>query len=59
MTAYPNSPHILKAALISIGGTIPVPRLIMLQYNPAELTRQLHPDFEKTGDTPTGTNLLA
>ncbi|MGN6121769.1 MAG: hypothetical protein ACTHOJ_02320 [Sphingomonas oligoaromativorans] len=59
MTPYPNSPNILKAALISMGGTIPVPRLIMLQYNPAELTRQLHPDFEKTGDTPTGTNLLA
>ncbi|PTS80560.1 hypothetical protein DBR17_10660 [Sphingomonas sp. HMWF008] len=59
MTPYPNSPQILKAALISLGPTIPVPRLIMLQYNPAELTRQLHPDFEKTGDTPTGTNLLA
>lgn len=59
MTPYPNSPNIMKAALISMGGTIPVPRLIMLQYNPAELTRQLEPDFEKTGDTPTGTNLLA
>lgn len=59
MTPYPNSPQILKAALISIGGTIPVPRLIVLQYNPAELTRQLAPDFQKTGDTPTGTNLLA
>jgi hypothetical protein len=56
---YPNSPNVLKAALISMGGTIPVPRLIMLQYNPAELTRQLEPDFEKIGDTPTGTNLLA
>jgi hypothetical protein len=57
--AYPNNPSILKAALISMGGTIPVPRLIMLQYNPAELTRQIEPDFEKIGDTPTGTNLLA
>ena len=37
---YPNSPNILKAALISMGATIPVPRLIMLQYDPAELTRQ-------------------
>lgn len=59
MSSYPNSPKVLKAALISMGGTIPVPRLIVLQYNPAELTRTLKPDFEKTGDTPTGTNLLA
>lgn len=59
MTPYPNSPQVLKAGLISMGGTIPVPRLIVLQYNPAELTRQLAPDFQKTGDTPTGTNLLA
>jgi hypothetical protein len=57
--AYPNAPQVLKAALISIGGTIPAPQLIVLQYNPAELTRQLEPDFEKIGDTPTGTNLLA
>jgi len=56
---YPNSPKVLKAALISMGATIPTPRLIMLQYNPAELTRQLAPDFEKIGDTPTGANLLA
>jgi hypothetical protein len=56
---YPNSPNVLKAALISMGALIPVPRMIVLQYNPAQLTRQLLPDFEKTGDTPTGTNLLA
>lgn len=56
---FPGSPRTLKAALISMGGLIPVPRLIVLQYNPAELSRSLEPDFEKTGDTPTGTNLLA
>jgi hypothetical protein len=56
---YPNSPSVLKAALISIGAASPVPRLIVLQYNPAELTRQLEPEFMKAGDTSTGTNLLA
>ena len=56
---YPNSPKVLKAGLISIGATLPAPQLIVLQYNPAELTRQLEPNFEKTGDTPTGSNLLA
>lgn len=57
--AYSNTPRVLKAGLISAGGTIPIPQLIVLQYNPAELKRQLEPDFEKIGDTPTGTNLLA
>lgn len=57
--SYPNNPKILKAALISMSVTNPVPQMIVLQYNPAELSRQLEPDFEKTGDTPTGTNLLA
>ena len=56
---FPDSPRLMKAALISMGALIPIPRLIVLQYNPAELSRTLEPDFEKTGDTPTGTNLLA
>jgi hypothetical protein len=59
MTSYPNSPTILKAALISLPQGLPIPRLVMLQYNPEQLTRKLEPNFEKTGDTPTGTNLLA
>jgi len=58
-TGYSNSPQVAKAALISMGGGNPVPRLIVLQYNPEQLTRTLAPVFEKTGDTPTGTDMLA
>jgi hypothetical protein len=58
-TGYSNSPQLAKAALISMGGGNPVPRLIVLQYNPEQLTRTLVPVFEKTGDTPTGTDQLA
>lgn len=58
MSSYPNSPAIMKAALISMGAGS-VPQLIVLQYNPDQLTRSVAPDFEKTGDTPTGTSLLA
>lgn len=59
MTGYPNSPQVTKAALISMGGGIAVPRLIVLQYNPEQLSRTLTPTYEKGGSTPTGTELLA
>lgn len=59
MTGYPNSPQVTKAALISMGGGIAVPRLIVLQYNPEQLSRTLTPNYERVGDTPTGTELLA
>lgn len=58
-TTYPNSPQVTKAALLTMGGGDPVPRLIVLQYNPEQLTRSLTPVYEKIGDTPTGTDLLA
>jgi hypothetical protein len=59
MTNYPNSPRITKAALLSIAGGSSVPRLIVLQYNPERLSRGLTPRYEKTGSTPTGTDLIA
>jgi hypothetical protein len=59
MTGYPNSPQVTKAALISMGAGQAVPRLIVLQYNPEQLSRSLTPQYERVGDTPTGTELLA
>lgn len=59
MTGYPNSPQVTKAALISMDAHDAPQQLIILQYNPERLSRSLMPVYEKSGDTPTGTDLLA
>ena len=44
MTTFPNSPRILKAAIVLIDpgtGILPVPLVITLQYNPDTLSRSL------------------
>jgi hypothetical protein len=43
MTTFPNSPRILKGALVSIGTGNPVPNVIIFQYNPDTLTRTIKP----------------
>jgi len=43
MTAFPGSPRILKGALVSIDPLIPVPNVIVFQYNPDTLSRTLKP----------------
>jgi len=59
MNTYPNSPQVSKASLVSINPNNPVPSIIVLQYNPAELTRTVTPQYEKTGNVPVGTEQLA
>ena len=41
MTTFPNSPRILKGALIGIETASPIPSVIIFQYNPDTLTRSL------------------
>ena len=41
MTASPLSPRLLKGALVSIDAFSPIPQVIVFQYNPETLTRQL------------------
>jgi hypothetical protein len=43
MTTFPGSPRVLKGALVSIDPLIPVPSVIVFQYNPDTLTRTLKP----------------
>ncbi|BDB28722.1 hypothetical protein Tamer19_61250 [Cupriavidus sp. TA19] len=59
---YPNSPLLLKGALIHFGAPmlIPIPNIIVFQYNPESMTRSLTPwkppereveaEFHKVGD---------
>ncbi len=43
--SYPNSPFLLKGALIYFGAPmlIPIPNIIIFQYNPESMTRSLTP----------------
>jgi hypothetical protein len=43
MSTFPGSPKLLKGAIVGIDLTIPIPSVIVFQYNPATLTRTLRP----------------
>jgi hypothetical protein len=43
MTTFPGSPRVLKGALVSIDPQVPIPKVIIFQYNPDTLTRTLKP----------------
>lgn len=41
MTSFPGSPRLLKGAIVAIPSGVPVPSVIVFQYNPDTLTRRL------------------
>lgn len=41
MTTFPNSPRLLKGALVAIDPLRPLPTVIVFQYNPETLTRRI------------------
>ena len=41
MTTFPNSPRLLKGALVAIDARRPLPTVIVFQYNPETLTRRI------------------
>jgi hypothetical protein len=43
MSTFPNTPRVLKGALIGIDPLVPIPSVIVFQYNPDTLTRSLKP----------------
>jgi hypothetical protein len=43
MTSFPNSPRVLKGALVAIDTANPIPSVIIFQYNPDTLTRSIKP----------------
>ena len=34
MTTFPGSPRVLKGALVSVDPLVPIPNVIIFQYNP-------------------------
>jgi len=59
MTGYPGSPKLIKAAIISIPAGVPVPSVVVLQYNPEQLSRTIAPKYVQTPGVPLGGELLA
>jgi hypothetical protein len=49
MTTFPNTPRLLKGALVSIAVTNPIPQVILFQYNPDTLTRSLQAQMSGEG----------
>lgn len=43
MTFSPQSPRTGHAALVSVDPILPIPNLVVFQYNPDQLTRTIHP----------------
>jgi hypothetical protein len=41
MSSFPGSPRLMKGAIVSIDTLIPVPNVIIFQYNPDTMTRTL------------------
>jgi hypothetical protein len=43
MTSFSGSPLLLKGAIVTIPAAVPIPGVIVFQYNPDTLTRRLQP----------------
>ncbi|MGH7496698.1 MAG: hypothetical protein ACREOO_30475 [bacterium] len=41
MSSFPGSPRLIKGALIAIDPLVPIPNVILFQYNPDTMTRRL------------------
>ncbi len=44
MTTFPGSPRLLKGAVVGIDPVMPVPTVVIFQYNPDTMTRTLQAD---------------
>ncbi len=56
MTAFPNSPRLLKGAIVSLDPANPVAGTIVFQYNPETVTRRLTPLSAGAGSSGGGTS---
>jgi hypothetical protein len=49
MTTFPNSPRLIKGAIVGIDIFTPIPNVILFQYNPDTLTRRLQSQMAGEG----------
>jgi hypothetical protein len=43
MSTFPGSPRLLKGAIVAVDPLIPIPNVVVFQYNPDTMTRRLEP----------------
>ena len=43
MMSFPGSPRLLKGALVGVDSLVPVPNVVVFQYNPDTMIRRLEP----------------
>lgn len=53
MTTFPGSPRTLKGAIVALDPFNPLASVIVFQYNPENLTRNLDPQIGSAGGSPT------
>ncbi len=53
MTTFPRSPRTLKGAIVAVDPFNPLASVIVFQYNPESLTRNLNPQIGSEGGSPT------
>ncbi len=49
MTDFPRSPKILKGAIVGLDLFNPLASVVVFQYNPAQLSRSLEPQYAESG----------
>jgi hypothetical protein len=49
MTSFPGSPKILKGAIVGIDLFNPLASTVIFQYNPAQLSRSISPQYSEAG----------
>ncbi|MDP3417831.1 hypothetical protein [Falsiroseomonas sp.] len=49
MTSFPGSPKILKGAIVGVDVFNPVASVAVFQYNPAEISRTIEPQYSEAG----------
>jgi hypothetical protein len=50
MTTFPGSPRLIKGAIVTIDSLVPIPSVIVFQYNPDTMTRRLEARSTGGGD---------
>ena len=43
MSSFPGSPRLLKGAIVGVDPLVPIPNVVVFQYNPDTMTRKLEP----------------
>lgn len=52
MSTFPGSPCLLKGAIVGVDPLIPIPNVVVFQYNSDTMTRRLEPRWAASAKSP-------